>query len=722
MPLLTVAVMVLLAILMTASSSAAINVLPLRVDNPSPDGDGVVFIKLQADPADPAVGDLAKFQITSLNFLDGQVLKMWDATNNNCNGTALAVSDYVLTDGKVCFWSDKTQFAEFENSFTYAAVDAASVVGDAQTVTVVNYDVQACPGIPDLGASGFSTVPSSPEVLITLDNLQIKFEVTTAYVRNHTAWFIDFFDFNSAAGGDSASGLGRTCSNHASATFSGMDFSQWWHSQPRATFNSSVQETIEDALANVAFPMYDPALTTWTLESVGCDKVKYTAVIPTASLISNVGATNCNKDGLGLPAATASGLNYTANLFVVALRPKDLTNATAGYYKATYTYPFSFRLQQTVTDISTTSPGFNFQVAVDNLQVRQGQGLTLQLETVISAPSASSPNLLEAGFALPGYPNKLTHESASKLPVLTRGEDNGHCGTGSTLPCAISWSVTINELSLAEAGSMAAYNQQYIGEYSFTWQTVDGDVLAAKLIIDAVAANSTDLGELDVDSDIHFFRSRSDMQATSSSGLAVPTFSSGEQIWVRHSFLVDAADVAAYRFSLQRAWVCWSPVADFTPTVNPGTGCSQDVPGVMEAALGHRFLLYNISVGGIADTPASGPTQKSRIWGWSLVAPTASDWADQETVHNGFGINALPLASVVTGEEDHRFFFHLVSEVSQAPQAKRLSASAGKVKESIVAKKRSSSTGNGSAMSSFTVISESAGAASALSMPLFHFF
>ncbi len=203
-------------------------------------------------------------------------------------------------------------------------------------------------------------------------------------------------------------------------------------------------------------------------------------------------------------------------------------------------------------------------------------------------------------------------------------------------------------------------------------------MLAAKLIIDAVATNSTDLGELDVATDIHFFRSLSDMQATSSSGLAVPTFSSGEQIWVRHSFLVDAADVAAYRFTLQRAWVCWSPVADFTPTVNPGTGCSQDIPGVMEAALGHRFLLYNISVGGIADTPASGPTQKSRIWGWSLVAPTSADWADQETVHNGFGINALPLASVVTtGEEDHRFFFHLVSEVSQAPQRQRRAPSEG---------------------------------------------
>ncbi len=97
MPLLTVALMVLLAILMTASCSAAINVLPLRVDNPSPDGDGVVFIKLRADPADPAVGDLSQFQITSLNFLDGQVLKMWDGTNNNCDGQPLAATDYGTT-------------------------------------------------------------------------------------------------------------------------------------------------------------------------------------------------------------------------------------------------------------------------------------------------------------------------------------------------------------------------------------------------------------------------------------------------------------------------------------------------------------------------------------------------------------------------------------------------------------------------------------------------
>ena len=71
------------------------------------------------------------------------------------------ISTTVPTDGKVCFWSNKTQFAKFKNSFTYTMVNTTSTVGNAQTVTVVNYNMQACPGIPNLSASGFSTVPST---------------------------------------------------------------------------------------------------------------------------------------------------------------------------------------------------------------------------------------------------------------------------------------------------------------------------------------------------------------------------------------------------------------------------------------------------------------------------------------------------------------------------------------------------------------------------------
>ena len=193
---------------------------------------------------------------------------------------------------------------------------------------------------------------------------------------------------------------------------------------------------------------------------------------------------------------------------------------------------------------------------------------------------------------------------------------------------------------------------------------------------------------------------------TSSTGMGTPTFSSGEQIWVRHSFLVDPADIAAYRFTLQDAWVCWSPVSDFTPTVNPGTGCSQDIPGVMEASLGQRFQLYNITVGGITDTvfPA-GSTQKSRIWGWTLVPPTAVDWASSATVNNGFAINALPL---VFDANIHSYFFHLISEVSQAPlPGKRGRRSVRE--ETLVAKR---ANGSGAAMGSITITDSSSSASS----------
>lgn len=91
-------------------------------------------------------------------------------------------------DGKVCFWADTSVTPEFESSFAYAAADSSSNLGTPQTVDVVTYDVQTCPAIPDLGVSGFSTLPPSPTVDITLNGLEISFSVTAAYIRNDTAW------------------------------------------------------------------------------------------------------------------------------------------------------------------------------------------------------------------------------------------------------------------------------------------------------------------------------------------------------------------------------------------------------------------------------------------------------------------------------------------------------------------------------------------------------
>jgi hypothetical protein len=83
------------------------------------------------------------------------------------------------------------------------------------------------------------------------------------------------------------------------------------------------------------------------------------------------------QTGSALSAATASGLNYTANLQVFALRPKDVLDPTAGYFKASFVYPFSFRLQQEVTDMRTTSSRWAFAVRSPfPVQLRYGTRFT----------------------------------------------------------------------------------------------------------------------------------------------------------------------------------------------------------------------------------------------------------------------------------------------------------------------------------------------------------
>jgi hypothetical protein len=244
-----------------------------------------------------------------------------------------------------------------------------------------------------------------------------------------------------------------------------------------------------------------------------------------------------------------------------------------------------------------------------------------------------------------------------------------------------------------------------------------------------VAANTTDLGQLSVQSAIRFFRTEATMLVPASTGLATPTFSTGEQVWVRHDFLVDNSDVSAYRFTLQRAWVCWSPVSDFVPSVaSSGTGCSTDIAGVMEERLGQRVLLYNVTntvnSGIIPDvTFPVGSTQKARIWGFDLVLPTDAGWTGGESVHNGFGINALPL---VYNSQINNYYFHLVSEVSQSPSKRGASGQTREVHTVFAPGNRKRATvedgSSGTGLSKITVYSDSPSSASALGswLDIFH--
>jgi len=167
-----------------------LNVFSQRVDVPSPDGSGVAFVQLQADPWDPNFNLLAGFNITGFTFINNeQSLRLWDPVAEDCSGTLLSSgSNYVPADGKLCFFSNiTTGSAEFQDSFTFVAFGDPSA-GNTGTVTLLNYNKQLCPAIPDLGASGSVVAPPAPTATITLQGLEIHFSVTATYLRNQTSW------------------------------------------------------------------------------------------------------------------------------------------------------------------------------------------------------------------------------------------------------------------------------------------------------------------------------------------------------------------------------------------------------------------------------------------------------------------------------------------------------------------------------------------------------
>jgi len=167
-----------------------LDVLNQRVDVPFPDGSGVAFVQLQADPTDPNFNLLSGFNVTSFTFINSeQSLRLWDPVAQDCSGSLLSTgSNIVPADGKVCFFSNiSTGSAEFQDAFTFIALGDASP-GNTGTVTLLNYNKQLCPAIPDLGASGSVVAPPAPTATITLQGLEIHFSVTATYLRNQTSW------------------------------------------------------------------------------------------------------------------------------------------------------------------------------------------------------------------------------------------------------------------------------------------------------------------------------------------------------------------------------------------------------------------------------------------------------------------------------------------------------------------------------------------------------
>ena len=483
---------------------------------------------------------------------------------------------------------------------------------------------------------------------------------------------MDFWDFDSTPGQDMADGSGRTCCNQIPSNHSGV-FSSWWYSAPRATYTSALDASIDNALNDpTVYPNYSPTGSVWSVTATDCAHINFQATIPVSHLILNA-TSGCHKTGsIAAACTTTGGLVYTGALYVNSLRPVDLNNALSGYYRSSFIFPFTFSIQSTVSDIVGSSSKWAFAVSVlYSLVTYTGStpNYTLQLQTSISSATATSPNI--ASFNLITFPYDSLHTGGA-APVLTRVGDNGNCGTSSTNPCVITWQMVMPELATGLFGDIATFNTQYIGKYSFQWTTTGSDVLAADVYVDVSAANpAQNLSQIPVNSSLSFYADQSTMQDINNPGMAVPVYNSGERIWVRHSFLVDPADITAFYFNLTTAYVCTSNVPGFFPSLANGrTGCAVDIPGVMEASQDQRYLLFdsNLLPLGIPDINGTATGGHDTYWGWDQIIATDPGWTLGSTVNNGFSINALPLA--IDGTQ-RTWYFHLVSEVSQVPLTKR---------------------------------------------------
>jgi len=91
--------------------------------------------------------------------------------------------------------------------------------------------------------------------------------------------------------------------------------------------------------------------------------------------------------------------------------------------------------------------------------------LTLELLTTIEYPGKNSSNITD--FKVSVFPDIAYHNASPYLPILLKVSDNGNCGTGTTSPCSVVWLFVLPEVPPSLFGSTAAFNHQFIGEYSF---------------------------------------------------------------------------------------------------------------------------------------------------------------------------------------------------------------------------------------------------------------
>ena len=200
-------------------------------------------------------------------------------------------------------------------------------------------------------------------------------------------------------------------------------FSSWWWSAPRATYNRTIDTSIDPALNDDVYPNYDTTNSRWSITAVDCSTVKYQATIPVSNLVLN-SSSDCHKND-------SIFCDHHLWRFGVLRHPlrqcpssHRLFSGSSGYFRSTFGFPFTFSMQTTVSNIVGTSSKWAFSVSVLNsLVTYTGSSPNYMLNCKLPSPLASltSPNV--SAWTLLGFPYSAQHIGAD-APTLNRLTDN----------------------------------------------------------------------------------------------------------------------------------------------------------------------------------------------------------------------------------------------------------------------------------------------------------
>jgi hypothetical protein len=458
--------------------------------------------------------------------------------------------------------------------------------------------------------------PPRPIAVIAYDTAAqvFNFEVTADYLLQGYTWVIDFAPFTEDIT-KGYKGLAATnCENRQIADFTDptpdRHFSELWNAAPAANYAGGLNS------GNFLSYRHGSNTPLWSVAAQNCSTIKYTAASLSFSKVSN-----CKKaDGVTpsvIRQVVDGKIHYNGTLYVSAVKAINQLDASEGFVKYEYTFPFFVSFAMTITTITTADTSDIFSFTVTDLTLSSDGNLDMTLVTNT--------------FSVTHY---LTTPTFSTVPA---GVVLSTASTPANSQFQIWRFVSTTPVT------------DYSGSYTITFTRTDGtnsESVPASFVIRLKANDLYSNNGVVLPVNVGFY----------SSTLFDTTkalFKSTDTIYVKSAVATqNLDDVNTYDNAIYNVWLCYT-INDIAPVWNPDSnefGCQQQTWNIRTVA---RLVDNGVAV-------TSGDLESQFVT--SIIDPIVGF----PSVHTGVSFKADPLASIRQG----KFFLHVESIIT-LPSKKR---------------------------------------------------